>query len=105
MTVPRPHDAILNMSAYVGGEAPPATVNRIVRLSSNEGAFGPPPAAVLAAEQAAAEMHRYPDSGCHRLRQAIGVRFGLDPERIVCGAGSDELLSLLIPGRTNCCRW
>ncbi len=42
-------------------------------------------------------MHRYPDGGCQRLRQAIGARFGLDPERIVCGAGSDELLALLMP--------
>ncbi len=41
-------------------------------------------------------MHRYPDGGCHELRQAIGARFGLDPERIVCGNGSDELLALLI---------
>ena len=57
---------------------------------------GPPPSAVLAASRAAAEMHRYPDGDCHALRQAIGSKFGLDPKRIVCGAGSDELLALLI---------
>ena len=96
MTAPRPNPAILDVAPYVGGEAHLVGVNRIIKLSSNEGAFGPPPAAVAAATRAAAEMHRYPDGGCHDLRQAIGSRFGLDPARIVCGNGSDELLSLLI---------
>ena len=93
---PRRNPAILKIAPYVGGEAQLTGVNRVIKLSSNEGAFGPPPAAVAAASRAAAEMHRYPDGGCHDLRQAIGSRFGLDPERIVCGNGSDELLALLI---------
>jgi histidinol-phosphate aminotransferase len=96
MTAPRPNPAILNIAPYVGGEAQLEGVNRIIKLSSNEGAFGPPPSAIAAATRAAAEMHRYPDGGSHDLRQAIGSRFGLDPARIVCGNGSDELLSLLI---------
>jgi histidinol-phosphate aminotransferase len=93
---PRPNPALLKIAPYVGGEAQLTGVNRVIKLSSNEGAFGPPPAAIAAATKAAAEMHRYPDGGCHALRQAIGSRFGLDPERIVCGNGSDELLALLI---------
>ncbi len=96
MTAPRPNAGILKIAPYVGGEAQLEGVNRIIKLSANEGAFGPPPAAVVAASRAAAEMHRYPDGECHALRQAIGARFGLDPARIVCGAGSDELLALLI---------
>ena len=44
---------------------------------------------------AAGQFHRYPDGGATRLRAAIGARFGLDPARIVCGAGSDDLLYLL----------
>ncbi len=92
----QPRPAILNVSPYVGGEAGLEGVNRVVKLSSNEGAFGPPPAAIEAARQAAGELHRYPDGGSTALRQAIGARFGLDPARIVCGAGSDELLALLI---------
>ena len=96
MTAPRPNPAVMNVSPYVGGEAKLVGVNRVIKLSSNEGAFGPPPAAVAAATRAAAEMHRYPDGGSHNLRQAIGSRFGLDPARIVCGNGSDELLSLMI---------
>jgi histidinol-phosphate aminotransferase len=93
---PRPNPALLKIAPYVGGEAQLTGVNRVIKLSSNEGAFGPPPAAIAAAAKAATEMHRYPDGGCHALRQAIGSRFGLDPERIVCGNGSDELLALLI---------
>ncbi len=96
MTAPRPRAAVLKVSPYVGGESKLAGANRVIKLSSNEGAFGPPPAAVAAASQAAAESHRYPDGNSLELRQAIGARFGLDPARIVCGAGSDELLALLI---------
>jgi histidinol-phosphate aminotransferase len=95
MTVmPRP--SILSVEPYVGGESKIPGVNRIVKLSSNEGAFGPPPAAVAAIAAMAAEAHRYPDGGAKALREAIGARFGLDPARIVVGNGSDELISLLI---------
>ena len=93
---PRPRDAVLRVSPYVGGQSKLEGVNRVIKLSSNEGAFGPPPAAVAAATRALAEMSRYPDGCATALRQAIGSRFGLDPARVVCGAGSDDLLTLLI---------
>ena len=92
---PRPREEVMRIAAYVGGESTVAGVNRIIKLSSNEGAFGPPPAAQAAYAQAAAEIHRYPDGGSIELRRAIGVRFGLDPARIVCGTGSDELIQHL----------
>lgn len=92
--MPRP--SILTVEPYVGGESKIPGVNRIVKLSSNEGAFGPPPSAVEAIRAMAAEAHRYPDGGARALREAIGARFGLDPARIVVGNGSDELLALLI---------
>ncbi len=95
MTVmPRP--SILSVEPYVGGESKVPGVNRIIKLSSNEGAFGPPPGAIAAITAAAREAHRYPDGGAKALREAIGARFGLDPARIVCGNGSDEILTLLI---------
>ena len=71
-------------------------VNRTIKLSSNESAFGASPAARAAFMAATAEVHRYPDGGAMALRAAIGKRFGLDPARIVCGAGSDELIGLLV---------
>jgi histidinol-phosphate aminotransferase len=95
MTVmPRP--SILSVEPYVGGESKIPGVNRIFKLSSNEGPFGPPPGAIEAIRAMAAEAHRYPDGNATALREAIGARFGLDPARIVVGNGSDELLALLI---------
>ncbi|WP_424137037.1 histidinol-phosphate transaminase [Roseomonas chloroacetimidivorans] len=92
--MPRP--SILSVEPYVGGESKVPGVNRIVKLSSNEGPFGPPPAAVAAIAEAAKEANRYPDGGATALREAIGKHHGLDPERLVVGNGSDELLALLI---------
>ena len=93
MLQPRPE--ILGIAPYVGGESKAAGHNRVVKLSSNEGAFGVPPAAEAAYAEAGASLHRYPDGGSGRLRDAIGRAFGLDPAQIVCGAGSDEIIALL----------
>ena len=92
--LPRP--SILSVEPYVGGESKVPGVNRIIKLSSNEGAFGPPPGAIAAITANAAEAHRYPDGGALALREAIGRRFGLNPAQIVCGNGSDDLLTMLI---------
>ncbi|WP_448206139.1 histidinol-phosphate transaminase [Azospirillum sp. sgz302134] len=88
---PAPRPGILDIAAYVGGEHAGH-----IRLASNEGALGPSPRAVEAYKSVAGELHRYPDGGSAQLRKTIAARFGLDAERIVCGAGSDELISLLI---------
>ncbi|GGG17120.1 histidinol-phosphate aminotransferase [Caldovatus sediminis] len=96
MAAPKPRPSILAVEPYVGGESKIPGVNRIVKLSSNEGAFGTPPGAAAAIAAMAQEAHRYPDGGAQALRAAIGARFGLDPARIVVGNGSDELLALLI---------
>jgi histidinol-phosphate aminotransferase len=95
MTGPRPRAEILRIAAYVGGESKLPGVNRVIKLSSNEGAFGAPPGAAAAFVRMAGELHRYPDGGSTELRRAIGARFGLDPARIVCGTGSDELIQHL----------
>ncbi len=92
---PQPRPEILAIAPYVGGESKVPGQNRLTKLSSNEGAFGPPPSAQAAYAAHAAELHRYPDGSAAELRRAIGRRFGLDPARIVCGAGSDELIYLL----------
>ncbi|MBS7810167.1 histidinol-phosphate transaminase [Roseococcus pinisoli] len=96
MNALNPRPSILSIEPYIGGESKIPGVNRIVKLSSNEGAFGPPPAAMEAYAALAKELHRYPDGNATALREAIGARFGLDPARIVCGNGSDELLAYLI---------
>jgi histidinol-phosphate aminotransferase len=92
---PEPRPGIMQIAAYVGGEGKVAGVNRVMKLSSNEGALGPSPRAIAAYEGEKGEIHRYPDGGAGELRAAIGAAFRLDPARIVCGAGSDDLLCLL----------
>jgi histidinol-phosphate aminotransferase len=92
MTTPSPRPEILTIHPYVAGESELPGANRTVKLSSNEGAFGVPPSAQAAIAKAASESFRYPDGGADKLRVAIGGRWGLDPARIVCGAGSDDLL-------------
>ncbi|MBL8670165.1 MAG: histidinol-phosphate transaminase [Alphaproteobacteria bacterium] len=95
MTAPAPRPGILDIAPYVGGESKAHGHAEPVRLASNEGALGPSPLAIAAYERNAASLHRYPDGSVGELRAAIGRRYGLDPARIVCGAGSDELIALL----------
>jgi len=95
VTAPAPRPGIMDIRPYVGGESAIEGVSRTIKLSSNEGALGPSPKAMEALRAMAPEMHRYPDGDAGQLRKAIAARFGLDPKRIVCGAGSDELLGML----------
>jgi histidinol-phosphate aminotransferase len=92
MTTPNPRPEVLGISPYVGGESDLPGFNRVLKLSSNEGALGTPPGAQAAYTRVAGELFRYPDGGATALREAIGRRFDLNPERIVCGAGSDEII-------------
>jgi histidinol-phosphate aminotransferase len=91
----RPQPGVLGIAPYVGGESAAPGANRAVKLSSNENPHGPSPRAVEAFREAAATLALYPDGGSGELRRAIAAAEGLEPARIVCGAGSDEILSLL----------
>jgi histidinol-phosphate aminotransferase len=93
---PTPRPGVLDIAPYVGGEAKIVGVERPIRLASNESALGPSAKAVAAYRALAGEIHRYPDGSAEQLRTTLARRHGLDPERIVCGAGSDELISLLL---------
>jgi histidinol-phosphate aminotransferase len=95
MNLPVPRPGIEEIAPYVGGESKIAGVERVIKLASNESALGPSPLAVAALREAAATSHRYPDGSCKALREALADRHDLDPARIVCGAGSDELITLL----------
>jgi len=90
-----PRPGVLEIEPYKGGESTLEGRDDVIKLSSNEGALGPSPKAVAAIKAASADAARYPDGTCADLRAAIGARHGLDPARIVCGAGSDEILGLL----------
>jgi histidinol-phosphate aminotransferase len=95
---PAPRPGILDISPYVPGKSGSAVDGRVFKLSSNESPIGPSPQAMRAFAAAAQHMHLYPDGSAAALRQAIAERFGLNAERIVCGAGSDELIQLLAHG-------
>src|SRR5713226_6565185 len=95
-TAPVPGPGILDIAPYVGGEATVPGVERPIRLASNESALGPSPKAVAAYRALAGEIHRYPDGSAAELRGALGRHHGLDPDRIICGSGSDELIGLLL---------
>jgi len=95
MNLPVPRPGIEDIAPYVGGESKIAGVERVIKLASNESALGPSPLALAALREAAANSHRYPDGSCKALREALADQHDLDPARIVCGAGSDELITLL----------
>src|SRR3954462_12474627 len=95
-TAPVPGPGILDIAPYVGGESKAEGVERPIRLASNESALGPSPKAIAAFRALAGEIHRYPDGSAIELRGALGRQHGLDPARIVCGSGSDELIGMLL---------
>jgi len=92
---PKPRPGVLDIEAYVPGKSTAPGVAKVFKLSSNETPLGPSPHAIEAYKAAGAHLQDYPDGSASELREAIGRAFGLDPERIICGAGSDDLLNLL----------
>jgi len=94
-TRPTPRPGVLDIQAYVPGKSSAPGVAKVFKLSSNETPLGPSPRAIAAYQAVGAHLEDYPDGSAGDLREAIGRAFGLDPDRIVCGAGSDDLLNLL----------
>jgi histidinol-phosphate aminotransferase len=92
---PEPRLEILAIEAYVPGRNRVPGAAKIHKLSSNESPLGPSPKAIHAFRACASDLALYPDGSALALREAIGRRYGLDPARIICGNGSDELLALL----------
>lgn len=93
MTGPQPKPWIEAIHAYVPGKAKGSDGRELVKLSANENPLGTSLAAIEAFAKAAGAA-RYPDPDAGELRAAIGRLHGVDPARIVCGTGSDEVLNL-----------
>jgi histidinol-phosphate aminotransferase len=91
---PTPKAFVTSLPAYHVAEAADYHHNTI-RLSFNEGAFGPSPKAVAAYQAALPTLHRYPEMSYAALRTALAATYEIEADRIICGAGSDELLILL----------
>lgn len=90
-----PQPGIMEISLYEGGSSKIPGMDNIIKLSSNENPFGPSEKAREAVIRAAHSMHRYPNTDHASLRRAIGEVHGLDPDRIICGVGSDEIIHFL----------
>lgn len=93
----RPVPGILDIAPYVGGEGSLAgtAANKITKLSSNENPYGPSRKAVDAYKVMGESLAVYPSGDHEELRQAIGKVHGVDPARVICGAGSDEIINFL----------
>jgi len=92
---PVPLPGVLAIAPYVPGKSEATGGDKVFKLSSNETPLGPSPRAVEAYRAVADRLHLYPDGAATDLRAAIGRTYGLNPDRIVCGAGSDEILNLV----------
>ena len=95
MQRPQPRPGVLAIDPYVPGKSAAPGVASVFKLSSNQTPLGPSPQAIAAYRAVADHLQDYPDGAATPLREAIGRAFGLDPGRIVCRAGSDDLLNLL----------
>lgn len=101
MAVLTPRPGIMNIKPHMVATPNHDGSSPMINLSSNESALGPSPRAAEAARQALQTIERYPEDGPILLARAIGQTFGLDPSRIVCGHGSDELLGRLARAYLN----
>ncbi len=94
------HPDIAALSPYVPGKPVEELqrelgLTRVIKLASNENPLGPSPKAMAVINEGVATLHRYPDGGAFRLRQAIADRWKVSAEQVILGNGSDEILGLL----------
>lgn len=95
MSRPVPKQGILDIAPYTPGKSGAGLSGRVFKLSANETPLGPSPKAIAAYKAAADHLEDYPEGSSRALRETIGRTYGLDPDRIICGAGSDEVLNYL----------
>ncbi|NBE06772.1 histidinol-phosphate transaminase [Paragemmobacter ruber] len=91
----RPQPGIMDIALYEGGKAHVAGMQNVVKLSSNENPFGPSDRAKEAFQRSVHTLHRYPSTDHASLREAIAEVHGLDAGRVICGVGSDEIITFL----------
>lgn len=89
------HSYISEIENYKPGKAKVGNLANIIKLSSNENALRSSPKAIEAYRNHNSEIFRYADGSCTQLRDALARKNNIDADRIVCGAGSDEIISFL----------
>ncbi|MFH1459136.1 MAG: histidinol-phosphate transaminase [Candidatus Omnitrophota bacterium] len=99
-------DCILNFKPYKPGK-PIEELKRelklknVFKMASNENALGPSPQAISALKNALANINRYPDGACYYLKQVLAKKYKLQPDNIIIGNGSDELIVLALKAFVN----
>ncbi|MEP5761684.1 MAG: histidinol-phosphate transaminase [Litoreibacter sp.] len=86
---------ISEIALYQGGKSSLTGMTDVVKLSSNENPYGPSPRASDALRQAAGDLHLYPSTTHDELREAIAEVHELDEDQVICGVGSDEIISFI----------
>ena len=95
------NDAYLTLKPYVPGKPVSETerelgISNCVKLASNENPLGPSPLAVQAIQEMLPKLHLYPDGGGFYLKRTLCELLGVEPEELILGNGSNELIELLI---------
>ena len=90
---------ISRLAGYVPGEQPQG--GKFIKLNTNENPYPPSPKVVEAIQVAAEKLVRYPDPVSTAFRLAAGEALNVDPDWIVCGNGSDDILTVLTRSFVN----
>jgi len=93
MILPKPRN--INVEKYIGGLSKFKKIDNAIKLSANESALGASPKAIEAFERDKDKIFNYPESDSNFLRDAISKKFNIDSNRIICGAGSDQIFDLV----------
>ena len=93
MILPKPRN--IKVERYVGGLSKFKKIDNPIKLSANESALGASPKAIDAFEREKNKIFNYPDSDSNFLRDVISKKFDIDPSRIICGAGSDQIFDFI----------
>jgi len=93
MKLPKPRN--INVERYIGGHSKFKKIDNPIKLSANESALGASPKAIKAFEKDKNKIFNYPESDSNSLRDVISKKFAIDPDRIICGAGSDQIFDFV----------
>jgi histidinol-phosphate aminotransferase len=95
MNQPTPRPGIMDIHAYQPGDSKIPGIDKVIKLASNESPLGPSPKVIEALRHHLNGLELYPDSSAGDVRQALGHTHGLDPTRILCTTGSEDVLHLI----------
>ena len=93
MTIPK--FKRFNIEAYKPGKSKIKKLKKIIKLSANESALGMSPKAMKIISDKSLNLERYPDGKSELLRKEISKKYKCNFEKIICGAGSDEVIQMI----------